>query len=585
MPIRTTSLPFALICAVTLALSGGSYATETSVPLDSLRRHRDRAFDHGDHATALSAARALRRPSIVAGDGTGLVDDMLREADILVAMEDHGQASDALARALLLAGQRMDTAWIALVRYRLLGSLLDAGRHVELRRQLAAFSKPGPGRLHGPRYDLFSGRAHIAQHKPADALPSLYKALRGITGSTTGDNALKTEVILAMAEAETGLGSWQEALAHWEEANALRRKEQLPAWGPSTLELRSRIRAGMGDHAGALIDLRRSLSLRDSLLNGRQAMQLASLRAFHAVANDQEQLRSLKAEGKAAALEIGRQQEQINVMGIVAGTLLILLGALLIVGRKLRRSLQRERAKNAVIRRQGQEIQAKDIELGRQRFRLSETITSDEHKALLLKEIHHRVKNDLQITSTLLRIQACTSDDPRLMEWTRALEGRIRTMALVHESMYRFGDLDLIGVREHLTALVDTIVEAYGAQRAIALDIRIGEHVADAAELMPLSLLLHELMTNTLKHAFPTGSAGRITILYEQEPDGMRRLSFSHDGVGMERDTFLNGRSVGMELVRTLVAQLNGTIRMDKEDAGRLNVYYRQQARELRRAG
>lgn len=566
-------------------LSGGSYAAEASVPLDSLRHQRDRALEHGDHAAALSAARALRRPSIVAGDGAGLVDDMLREADILEAMEDHGQASDALARALLLAGQRKDTVWIASVRYRLLGSLLNAGRHVELRRQLTAFSKPGPGRLHGPHYDLYSGRAHIAQDKPADALPSLHKALRAVTGSTPGDHALEAAILLAMAEAEADLGSWREAMVHWEDAAAARAKAHPAPAGPSTLELRSRIRAGMGDAAGALMDLRRSLSVRDSLLNRKQAAQLASLRALHAVANDEEQLRFLKAEGQAAALEIGRQQGQLKVLVIVATSLSILLGALLIVGRKLRRALQRERAKNAVIRRQGQEIQAKDIELGRQRFRLSETITSDEHKALLLKEIHHRVKNDLQITSTLLRIQACTSDDPRLMEWTRTLEGRIRTMALVHESMYRFGDLDLIAVREHLTALVDTIVEAYGSQRAIALDIRIGDHVADAAELMPLSLLLHELMTNTLKHAFPTGNAGRITIVYEQEPDGMRRLSFMHDGVGIERDTFLNGRSIGMELVRTLVAQLNGTIRMDKEDASRLNVYYRQQARELRRAG
>ncbi len=575
-------LPALLLVSMVNARNG--VPSDRSLRLDSLRQVRDQAYELGDHATALATARALRRPSINAGDGVGLIDDMLREADILEAVNDPGKAADAVGRALFLAGQRMDTSRLVMMRYRLLELLIDAERPTEVRRQLMVFTRPGPGKLSGPRTDLLAGRATLVQGRPADALPMLHKALSGAADLPGRPGPVLQQTLLAVANAEAMLGRWEEAGAHLDSAMALQQRLGGQAISPEALALRGRIQSGKGQYAVAYADLQRSVEVRDSLLNGRAAVQLAALRNYHAVAEDQESLRSLQAESLATVLEITRQRERLNQLFVVTAGLVLLLAALLLVGHRLRAVLRRERAKTILIRRQGQEIQAKDIELGRQRFRLNETLSSEEHKAFLLKEIHHRVKNDLQITSTLLRIQACTSDDPRLMEWTRLLEGRIRTMAMVHESMYRFGDLELISVRDHISALAQAVVDAFGTGTGVHLDIRVGQERADAAELMPLSLLLHELITNTLKHGFRTSGSGTITIQYEQGADGMRHLVFAHTGEGIDRNVFLNSRTVGMELVRTLVAQLNGTIRMEKDGAARFNVYYRPEERALRQA-
>ncbi|MGD2092421.1 MAG: histidine kinase dimerization/phosphoacceptor domain -containing protein [Candidatus Aminicenantes bacterium] len=189
-------------------------------------------------------------------------------------------------------------------------------------------------------------------------------------------------------------------------------------------------------------------------------------------------------------------------------------------------------------------------------------------KEILIKEIHHRVKNNLQLISSLLDLQLDRCQDPTVLNVFQDSKDRIRSMALVHENLYQFGDLARINGIEYIHNLVSYFFNTYGDQAGnITPVINIETQLLslDMNTAIPFGLILTELLSNALKHAFPHGETGEVQITIRSETPDMVTLEVSDNGIGLPADLdFRETQSLGLQLVRVLTQQVKGAIEIDK---------------------
>jgi PAS domain S-box-containing protein len=185
----------------------------------------------------------------------------------------------------------------------------------------------------------------------------------------------------------------------------------------------------------------------------------------------------------------------------------------------------------------------------------------------LLKEIHHRVKNNMQVVSSLLSLQADRATNVEAQAVLTASQSQIRSMALIHEKLYSSGTLSEIDFADYVESLIDELLRMYNvAPGAITITTDIEDVHFGVDTAMPCALILNELVSNCLKYAFPDERTGEVTIGF-QYADGSYAMTVADDGVGFPADVnFRATGSLGMQLVTALVGQLNGTIEMNRED-------------------
>ena len=190
-------------------------------------------------------------------------------------------------------------------------------------------------------------------------------------------------------------------------------------------------------------------------------------------------------------------------------------------------------------------------------------------KEILLKEIHHRVKNNLQIVSSLLSLQALKFDDVTLAGSLQDSQCRVRAMALVHEKLYGSEDLACIDFAGYLGDLALFLLQAYALKNTtVTPDIQCESFTLPVDSAIPCGLILSELLTNCLKHAFLDRPAGRITLRAFLTPEGAH-LSVEDDGLGLPPGFDIDRvQSLGLQLVTNLTRQLRGTLGVDSGPAG-----------------
>lgn len=188
-------------------------------------------------------------------------------------------------------------------------------------------------------------------------------------------------------------------------------------------------------------------------------------------------------------------------------------------------------------------------------------------KEILLREIHHRVKNNLQVISSLLSLQSTCIRDSQLKEMIRESQDRIRSMALIHEKLYNSRNLADIDLEEYVEGLVHGLMRSYGADSGVIdLKIEVGDVSLGVDTAIPCGLIINELVSNCLKHAFSDGRRGVITVALHSV-DGSTELMVRDNGVGMpETVDFRNTESLGLRLVTILAEdQLKGKIALERE--------------------
>jgi two-component sensor histidine kinase len=190
-------------------------------------------------------------------------------------------------------------------------------------------------------------------------------------------------------------------------------------------------------------------------------------------------------------------------------------------------------------------------------------------KEVLLKEIHHRVKNNLAVVQSLLNLQAGKIKDPQAQEAFKESRDRIRSMALVHEKLYQSPDLAHIDMADYLRDLSTRLF--YSSQVSpdkVKLKLEMEGVQIGIDTAVPMGLILNELISNALKHAFPGGREGKIRVGLARVDGGMIRLTVENNGIGFPEEVdFRKAESMGFQVVTALVEQLGGTIEM-KRDKG-----------------
>ena len=190
--------------------------------------------------------------------------------------------------------------------------------------------------------------------------------------------------------------------------------------------------------------------------------------------------------------------------------------------------------------------------------------TSLGEKEVLLKEIHHRIKNNLQIISSLLVLQAGSASDEETVGMFKESQSRIRSMALIHEKLYQSPDLAKIDFAEYIHKLTKHLFQTYGANaKAVKLEINVKDIFLNIDSGVPCGLLINELISNSLKYAFPSGEKGLISIELLKKNDSEYNLIVKDTGVGLPQDFDLHKtHTLGLQLVNSLSRQLKGKMEL-----------------------
>lgn len=199
-----------------------------------------------------------------------------------------------------------------------------------------------------------------------------------------------------------------------------------------------------------------------------------------------------------------------------------------------------------------------------------------DEKSVLLMEIHHRVKNNLQIISGLIKLQALSIGDHDAVLYLKECENRIMTMALVHESLYQSDNLAFIHAREHLQRLASNILRSEADTSHINLEVDVDDISLNLDTAIPCSLIVNELLTNSVKYAFDENKSGTISVELHRDPEGILTLIIADDGRGLPPDfDIYTANSLGLKLVaRLLRSQLKGTIEIDGENGAKFTLKF-----------
>ena len=276
----------------------------------------------------------------------------------------------------------------------------------------------------------------------------------------------------------------------------------------------------LGDYPSALLYERKSRQLRDSMASAASDVAISHLRTQY------------ETEKKEATIATQQQQitQQRQVQWLSIGIAALLAGFLFFLYRGYRarsRSNQLLAAKNA-------------------------------ENELLLKEIHHRVKNNLEVVSSLLALQSAQIEDKGIKDVMQEGQNRVQSIGIVHQKLYQGNTLGAIEMKDYFVNLSESILDSFGAEDRVSIECVMDQLEVDIDTAVPLGLIVNELLTNTLKYAFPDGQTGRVRIQLEQKPAGILHLQVADNGVGKSRLT--QGTGFGGQLVSLLTRQLSGSM-------------------------
>jgi len=200
-----------------------------------------------------------------------------------------------------------------------------------------------------------------------------------------------------------------------------------------------------------------------------------------------------------------------------------------------------------------------------------------QQKDLLLKEVHHRVKNNLQVIHSLLDLQALKISDTDMVDLLRDSQNRIRSMSLIHQTLYQSQDFAQVDFQRFLGELLPRLTESYGARsRQVRIEIRSTDVKLPINEAIPCGLIVNELVSNALKHGFPNDQSGTVLVEIRQDEEQAVELSISDDGQGIPPDMNLaKSESLGLQLVHLLTRQLHGQLDVQRSHPTRFTLKFR----------
>jgi two-component sensor histidine kinase len=182
-------------------------------------------------------------------------------------------------------------------------------------------------------------------------------------------------------------------------------------------------------------------------------------------------------------------------------------------------------------------------------------------KELLLREIHHRVKNNLEVVSSLLALQSDQIEDANTKDAMLEGQNRVHSIGIVHQKLYQGENLGAIEMKDYFINLSESVLDSFGATGRVDVKLAMEKLNVDIDTAVPLGLIVNELLTNTLKYAFPSNQKGSVQIKLEKQPGNILHLQVSDNGIGKSGST--HGTGFGSQLISLLTRQLNGSMKED----------------------
>jgi len=330
-----------------------------------------------------------------------------------------------------------------------------------------------------------------------------------------------------LGEVHMRQGNYEEALAY--QLRTIERQEEGEMWMSLTENYghASTIYEKLGDFENALLYQKKARTMRDQTASERSDEAMSELRTKY----ETEQKEATIALQEA---KIG-QQRTIQWLGFGVLALLALYAV------SAYRNAQTRKKANAL-------LSAKNAE-----------------NELLLKEIHHRVKNNLEVVSSLLALQSAQVDDDKVKDAMREGQNRVHSIGIVHQKLYQGTNLGAVEMKDYFLNLGGNILDTFGADDRVRIECAMNTLELDIDTAVPLGLIANEILTNALKYAFPDGRQGKIEIKLERSADNVLRLAIIDDGVGKGNATAIGGTGFGGQLVALLAQQLRGKLREETE--------------------
>ncbi|WP_264550498.1 histidine kinase dimerization/phosphoacceptor domain -containing protein [Flavobacterium sp. N2820] len=313
-------------------------------------------------------------------------------------------------------------------------------------------------------------------------------------------------------------------------------------------KIKSELEAALGNYKIAL-DYSNKYNLlttdRNSKINQNR---IQHLQVDFEVAEKENEIKKLEIKELQYTLNIEKQKKYL----IISSFLILMALISIIVFFRITKSIKK---RNRI-------IENSNLALSKSQLLLQKSL---HEKEILLKEIHHRVKNNLQLVMSLLNIQARESDSRDLDDFLEKGQSRIISMALIHENLYQTDQLDNVNFQEYIENLVHNIKNTFNHQNDnILTEIKAVDANFDIQTSIPLGLIINELYCNILKHAFPEQKQGKIVIELNHKDHDNFQLTVSDNGVGLS-DNASDKKTLGLELVYLLVDQLCGKITLLKD--------------------
>ena len=308
--------------------------------------------------------------------------------------------------------------------------------------------------------------------------------------------------------------------------------------------------SALGNYSAAIKDLQHYQFLNDSIYNERKSRQIEELTVQYETQKKEQNIRLLENEKRLQKNELTKEQ---NTKRWILGATLLLI---VIIGLLINYSRLKQRT--------NQELQVQQNQIEKKNASLQNLVAE---KEWLVREIHHRVKNNFHMVMGLLGTQAAYLQSEEAIQAVTESQQRIQAMALVHQKLYQSENLSAINMIEYIHELIDYLKESFHTGHTIRFNLQIDPVKFNVSHCIPLGLILNEAVTNAIKHAFPGKKEGVIDISLKSIVSGHFLLSIKDNGVGFP-PAFdpANRASMGMRLMRGLSDDLDATFQVDNNN-------------------
>ena len=340
-----------------------------------------------------------------------------------------------------------------------------------------------------------------------------------------------------------------------------------------------KVDSAQGNLPSAIAYYKRYKAINDSIYSEKNSKQMAGLQVQFDTEKREQSIALLTKRNLVQQLTIRQRELQRNA--VLGGSALLVL----VLGLGYNRYRLKQRSSRLLELKQ-HALEAQQDEINRKNEALEQVVSEkdqllEERQELLiekdwmLKEIHHRVKNNLQVVSSLLATQSRHLHDPQAVAAIRESQNRVQVMALLHQKLYQADSIGRVNLAEYGREIVTYLVESFDRQRSVHTKLELAPVELETTVATPLGLIINEAVTNALKHAFPPTRRGTLTVSLVSLAPQQYQLTITDDGVGLPLGFDLKrSRSLGMVIIKGLSRQLDGQLTVSAADGVRLSLQF-----------